>query len=265
MKYILFLLLSSIFFSCDNIQNQGQGETSQAKPVSESQKIVDKAREVHGSALVAQADITFNFRERAYKSLRDGGAFQYERIFNDSVDNKVRDILNNDGFIREVNAEKVTLLQEKEKAYANSVNSVLYFALLPYNLNDEAVNKKYLGTGTIKGENYHKIKITFGRENGGKDFEDEFVYFFHTEKNTMDYLAYNYLTDGGGARFREAYNQREISGILFSDFINYGPVDESRRDVENFDKLFEEGQLKELSRIDSEDVKVVLKSTDKSM
>ncbi len=230
-----------------------------------SPKIVDKAREVHGSDLVAQAEITFNFRERTYKSLRNGGTFQYERIFNDSIDNQVRDVLNNEGFIREVNGENVVLMQEKEKAYANSVNSVLYFALLPYNLNDGAVNKIYLGTGTIKGENYHKVKITFGRENGGKDFEDEFVYFFHTEKNTMDYLAYNYLTDGGGARFREAYNQRENSGILFSDFINYGPLDESRRDVENFDKLFEEGQLKELSRIDTESVKVTLKSTEKSM
>ena len=45
MKFIFILLLSSVIFSCDNIQNKGKGETPQTKPKSEAQSIVDKARE----------------------------------------------------------------------------------------------------------------------------------------------------------------------------------------------------------------------------
>ena len=71
----------------------------------------------------------------------------------------------------------------------------------------------------------------------------------------MDYLAYNYLTDGGGARFREAYNVRQIKGVRFADYINYEPEPETR-EVERFDSLYNEGKLKELSRIDTEDVVV---------
>jgi len=164
-------------------------------------------------------------------------------------------VLNNKGLFREINGQKVSLSPKDSSAYSNSVNSVLYFALLPYFLNDPAVNATYLGEADIKGEPYHEIMVTFSKEGGGKDHEDEFVYWIHQERHTMDYLAYNYLTDGGGARFREAYNTRTVEGIRFADYINYKPEGDSR-DVATFDSLFEAGKLEELSRIDSENVQV---------
>lgn len=94
-------------------------------------------------------------------------------------------------FTGEINGSKVELPEERENAYANSVNSVIYFALLPHGLNDAAVNKEYLGEAIIKDQPYHKIKVTFDPEGGGSDHEDEFIYWIHQKSNSMDFLGYN--------------------------------------------------------------------------
>ena len=67
--------------------------------------------------------------------------------------------------------------------------------------------------------------MRFTEEDGGKDFEDVFLYWFDEQTFSMDYLAYSYITDGGGVRFREAFNKSEIGGIVFQDYINYKPED----------------------------------------
>ena len=134
------------------------------------------------------------------------------------------------------------------------VNSVVYFALLPYGLNDQAVNKIYVGQSTIKDEVYHKIKVTFNQEGGGEDFQDVFIYWVGEDDHKVDYLAYSYETDGGGIRFREAYNERVINGVRFVDYVNYKPKD--IQDLEVLDQEFEKGNLEELSKIELTDIKV---------
>jgi hypothetical protein len=226
-----------------------------AEEEDEATVLIRKAIEQHGGDLYTHSFMEFDFRDRHYTSRRNGGQFTYERIFTDEEGNGVRDVLSNDGFHREIKGEKVALSAKDSSDYSNSVNSVLYFVQLPYFLLDPAVNRSYLGETTIQGEPYHEILVTFSQEGGGKDYEDEFVYWIHRERFTMDFLAYNYLTDGGGARFRESYNVRTVEGIRFADYINYKPGEDSR-EVANFDSLFEAGKLVEVSRIDSENIQV---------
>ncbi|MEL6926477.1 MAG: DUF6503 family protein, partial [Bacteroidota bacterium] len=213
-------------------------------------KIVAKAMEVHGSKVVDHARIQFNFRDKQYIATREGGQYQYERLFTDKGKRKIHDVLTNDGFRRTIDGVEADLPDERVSAFSNSVNSVIYFALLPYNLKDPAVQMKYLGEEVIDNRPYHKIKVGFQQEGGGKDFEDEFVYWIQQDTYTMDYLAYNYRTDGGGARFRSAYNVRQLKGVRFADYINYRPLDEKNMDVAQFGQLFQKRQLKELSRIE---------------
>jgi len=246
----LFLILTT---ACTTQESQQISTAPEEK--NQAQIIVDKAIEAHGSTKVSGNIIEFDFRGRHYISKREGGKFQYERIFTDTLDNGYRDILTNEGLTREINGEKVALSSKDSSAYSNSVNSVLYFALLPYFLNDGAVHKTYEGEGLVKGQLYHKIRVTFGQEGGGKDFEDQFMYWIHGKKFTIDYLAYNYQTDGGGARFREAIKVREIGGIRFADYINYKPQTASMA-IETFGRLLEQDSLVELSRIISENVVV---------
>ncbi len=261
MKYSI--LFSIVFFCLLTCTREGGGTTPESDPVTENSAndaatIIDQAIEKQGSDRCDNSLITFDFRDRHYRSKRDNGAFTYERIFTDEDGQKVRDVLTNQGFYREVDGKKVALSAKDSSAYANSVNSVIYFALLPHFLQDPAAQVTYLDETTIKGKPYHEIKVTFKQEGGGKDYEDEFVYWFHRDSLTMDYIAYNYLTDGGGARFREAYDARTISGIRFADYINYKPKEDTRA-VATFDSLFETGQLEELSRIVSENIQVSLR------
>lgn len=262
LKYLFLVVISLMIWSCGAETSETTNDNDIPKipnqEKSKAQKVVDEAIAVHGGDLYNNSLVRFTFRNRQYKARVQGSSFEYERIFTDSSGQQIRDVLNNGGLYREINGNRVALSAKDSSAYANSVNSVLYFALLPAHLNDRAVIKEHLGEVNIKGKPYHKIKVTFRQEGGGKDFEDTYIYWFHRDKGTMDYLAYNYQTDGGGARFREAYNVRNVNGIQFSDYINYKPKDESNLDVETFDGLFAKGELEELSRIESENVEVII-------
>jgi hypothetical protein len=220
-----------------------------------AQEIVDKAIVTHGGENFNKAIVTFKFRDYLYRALRDNGAYVYSRTFTDSTGQRVYDVLQNSGFTRTINDQKTDLPADKVKAYSNSVNGVIYFALLPYFLNDDAVQKEYLGEVTIKGESYYKIKVTFAQQGGGEDHEDEYVYWFHQKNYTMDYLAYSFLVDGGGTRFREAVNPRKVGGILFQDYVNYA-AEAKDFNIENYDRAFEAGKLEKISDINLEEIEV---------
>ena len=121
------------------------------KPMAE--KIVDAAIAAHGGKYYRKATIAWDFRGSHFKVERNGGSFNYERSFED-LNGLTTDILDNSGFVRKVNQYPVQLSERDRSRYANSVNSVVYFALLPFPLNDPAVIKTYSGSTSIKGEPY---------------------------------------------------------------------------------------------------------------
>jgi len=220
-----------------------------------AQDIVDKTIEVSGGEKYLNAEIDFDFRDKHYRSVREGGKFQYERQFQDSI-GIIKDVLNNDGFQRFVNDTLTKIPDTMAVKYTSSVNSVHYFALLPYGLNDAAVNKSSLGEVSIKDKLYHKIKVTFNQEGGGEDYEDVFIYWIEAETFKADYIAYSYIEDDGvGIRFREAYNERFINGLRFVDYNNYKSED-ATMDLLGLDKAFETGSLKLLSKIELENITV---------
>ncbi len=241
----IFLFSLAVLFSCQ-----------QADP-NDAQKIVDQAIEKAGGQKFLTSTISFDFRDRHYIAMRNEEKYSYQRIFIDTTNTTYHDFLSNAGFVRKINDETVNLPDTTSAKYARSTNSVIYFALLPYGLNDAAVNKEYVGETTIEDQPYHKIKITFGEEGGGEDHDDTFIYWIHKQKSTVDYLAYSYHTDGGGVRFRKAMNPRMVEGILFQDYINYKPKDESIS-VEKMEALFIANELEELSRIELKNIKVAI-------
>ena len=219
-----------------------------------AQRIVDEAIQLHGGEAYESFLLEFDFRDRHYTAARNGGVFRYTREFTDSTGN-IRDVLSNDGFVRYRDDSRVSLSKERAQAYTRSVNSVIYFALLPFGLNDNAVNKEWVEETIIRGQPYEVVRVTFDKVGGGEDHEDVFLYWFHRDKHTMDYFAYTYSTDGGGLRFRQAVNPRRKNGILLQDYINYRPDDESIP-VDSLRSMFESGQLKKLSEIRMENAVV---------
>ena len=245
MRYrcFIFVILAIFFTSCQEEKNQVSAE-----------EIIDKTIEIAGGDIYKRATIDFKFRDHNYKSIRNGGEFQMEREKTDST-GSYRDVVSNTGYQRFKNDSLIKVPDSMAVRYVSSVNSVHYFAHLPYGLNDKAVNKKLVGDAEIKGEPYYQLKISFQQEGGGADHHDEFLYWIHKEKYTIDYLAYKFLVNDGGIRFREAFNPRIIKGIRFVDYHNY-KTDDFNIDLCNLDELFEEEKLEFLSTIKTEDIKV---------
>ncbi|MCV6629281.1 MAG: deoxyribose-phosphate aldolase [Flavobacteriaceae bacterium] len=235
---ILFLLIS-----CDS------------KPAYTAQQIVNKAIEKAGGTAYTHAQISFDFRDKRYVSKRQQYDWEYQRHFADSVLGGVKDVWSNKGFRRYIGDSLVQIADSTAIKYGNSVNSVHYFAQLPFGLNDKAVQKSLLGEVEIEGETYYKIRVSFAKEGGGPDFEDIYLYFIHRERFEIDYLAYEFHTNGGGARFRVAYNPRWVNGIRFVDYKNY-KTDGRPDNFLEIDSLYQEKALTYLSDISLKNIEV---------
>ncbi len=219
----------------------------------EVEQIVDAAIAAHGGERYGETSIDFDFRGMHYSIFKSPTAFEYSREFTDST-GQVVDLLNNAVFSRSVNGVLIdTLTEERIGAFSRSVNSVAYFAFLPYGLNDEAAIKTYLGQTNLKGKDYHLVKVTFKAAGGGEHFEDEFLYWFGVEDSLMDYMAYSYHTDGGGVRMREVREAREVGGIRFQDYINLKAVNKETP-LDSMQYLYEKGVLDKLSEINLENI-----------
>ena len=82
-------------------------------------------------------------------------------------------------------------------------------------MNDKAVKKSYKGTTTIKGKTYDILEISFEQKTVVETMMIFFQYWINIENNLIDYFANNYQVNGGGVRFRSAYNSRKIEGNYF--------------------------------------------------
>tara|TARA_R110000868_G_scaffold4211_15_gene26780 strand:- start:18953 stop:19693 length:741 start_codon:yes stop_codon:yes gene_type:complete len=222
------------------------------KKVLDADEIVNKAIEVCGGDLYEFSVISFKFRDKEYISENRGTILK--RIFKSDSLNYI-DIKTNTDFQRYIDDTPVSVSDSVAALYSNSVNSVHYFAQLPYRLNDKAVHKELIKEQIIANKSYYLVKVTFDKNGGGNDFDDTYLYWLNKETFKPDYLAYDFHTDGGGLRFREAYNERYVEGIRFVDYKNYKPKD-SLATLEQVADLFIKNQLELLSEINLENITV---------
>ncbi|WP_055434612.1 DUF6503 family protein [Lacinutrix algicola] len=219
--------------------------------LSKSQKIINEAITAHGGDLYNTAQYSFGFRNNIYQFKNAGSHYEYTKSSN--KDNTVIfDVLKNGNFSRTVNGEAVKLSEKEIVSGTGAINSVIYFATLPYKLNDQAVNFKHIESTVIKNKDYHVIEVTFNKAGGGEDHDDEYYYWINKDTNKIDYLAYNYKVNKGGVRFRSAYNVRVVDGITFQDYINYKA--DVGTPLKDLPMLYEAEKLKELSTIKTENI-----------
>ncbi len=214
-------------------------------------EIVDKSIEAHGGAKYENFTAEFDFRKFHIKLMQNEGKFQYERISKDSANNEVWDIINNEGFLRIINGNQITLSEKDQEKYKNAVNSVAYFVLLPYKLKDKAVNLEYLGETELDKQKYDKVKVWFNKEGGGKDFGDVYCYWFNQKTHLVDYLAYT----NGGPRFRRVKNRQTVGEIVFQDYENFAITDTTIQAFD-YDKAFIAGKDSLLSLIEQKNIVV---------
>lgn len=252
MKYTSFFSLFSVLFiiSCGNIDSANdESKTDRSR----SEMIIDSAIAHHGGDAYKYSDITFGFRKGLYSVELNDGGYSYTREFADSLGSHFQ-LLDNAGYTARVNNQPSELSAKDSAAAANSLNSVVYFALLPRFLSDPAVHSKLLGNESLNGKDYYRVKVTFSEEGGGEDHEDVYLYWFDTEDYSLDYLAYSFFEDDGGTRFRVARNSRRVNGILFQDYDNFkGPGPDSLMQISN---MYRKGEIDKLSEINLDRLKV---------
>ena len=222
---------------------------------SKEKQIIEKSVQVYGWNQ-KEFSIVFDFRDYRYKLTRKPDFFSYQRsTFKKGV--LVRDIMTSNSKLKRYLDENPFILSDSlTDIYSNSLNSVMYFFQLPRPLNDPAVIANYNGEKAISNKVYWTLKVKFQEKDGGKDFQDEFRYWIDPKSGYIDYLAYSYLTDGGGTRFRKAKNIRENNGFIFQDYTNFRPV-KKFTPLDSLPILYEKGKLILVSEIENKNIKVL--------
>lgn len=240
MKYCFSLLILFIL-SCQSSDH----------PLS-AEQIVDEAIAYSGKAKLNTAELKFTFREYDYKATPTCEGFQFERV---SKTKPVRDVVLQDKLTRYLQDSVVTLPDTTAFAYYESVNSVHYFTQLPLRLKDQAVRLTNLGKEVIDSTTYHKVEVKFSEDGGGVDFEDVYIYWFDVEDFSMDYLAYSFIVNEGGLRFRKAINRRNEEGVVFQDYENYKPKVKSKA-LRDLGLMFQNDKLELLSLIKNQNIEL---------
>lgn len=220
-----------------------------SSPPETVQDIVDASIAAHGGDVINASRIAFDFREYEFVLDRHDGLFSYERAYTPASGTHVREVITNDGIFLWHDGAQVEVDSLTHKRIGDNVNSVAYFTLLPIPLNDAAVVKEDLGTVEIRGARYHKIGITFQPEGGGRDHQDRFVVWIHSDRYTMDYFAYYYFTDETGSRFRAVDGVHETGGVRLHDYLNYAFDGLDAQSIDRYDALYNADSLELVSEV----------------
>ena len=200
--------------------------------------------------------VNFDFRDHHYSLTQKPSFYSFSRsIIQKEVE--VKDIMtSNQTLKRYLDGVPIKISDSIRGVYSNSLNSVMYFFQLPKPLQDSSVIKVLMSSIEINGYSYWTIKVTFKEEGGGEDYQDEYRYWINQNNYEIDFLAYNYQSDGGGTRFRRAINKRKINGMFFQDYENYKPF-QIFEQLDNLPKLFEQGNLELISLIENKNIIVI--------
>lgn len=252
LRQSLFLATTFILLSACNTNKDLIMQSSASSPAAAA--LLKSTIEAHGGNKYEMAHYAFVFRNKTYTFHNNKGGYNYTLGY-EKEGIVYNDQMTNTEFSRRQNGTEMQLTERQRNGYREGLNSVIYFATLPHKLNDPAVNLNHKGTTQIKNQSYQVLEVTFDQEGGGKDFEDTYYYWINDSTKLIDFLAYNYKVNGGGVRFRAAYNPRRVEGILFQDYVNYKAA--VGTPLAELPTLWERSELKELSRIETEKVKAL--------
>ena len=219
--------------------------------------IVARAIEHHGGELYRASETELDVCSKSgcfhVVARVDGDRFAY------TVSGKVREVRrevrwSNDALEVRENGTPVAVEPEREQRYRDWAMARVYFCFLPYRLDDPSVIQHELGLVDWEGRRLHRVKVTF-EPGTSTDAGDEYMYWFDPETARLEYFAYSYDDDGGGLRFRRAFDHRRVGGLLVFDQDNYG-VEGPGLSVDAIDPAYVKSRMRHISTVRLEQISV---------
>lgn len=130
----------------------------------------------------------------------------------------------------------------------------VYFAFLPYRLEDRSVQLEDQGLETWDGRELRRVKVSFEADTS-TDADDEFLYWFDPDTARLELFAYSYERNEGGLRFRRLTNYRRVGGILFFDQENYG-IEGPELSVDLISPGYAARSMRHVSTVELKDIRV---------
>ncbi len=162
------------------------------------------------------AELGFDLDGQSYRVARVDDSYRYT-AHDKNAGREVYRELNNLGYFEHLNGKMLELSAEDSSSQAGDIHASVYFALLPFSLDDPQLQAEYLGEDSLDGRAYHRLGIRNEDGFGLQEGLAEFLYWFDTESFRLDYLAHS-LAAKEGTRFRKALNSRRVNGIVFQDY-----------------------------------------------
>ncbi len=217
-------------------------------------EIVDRAIAFHGGDTYRNSHTSLTLCSKSgcfdLEATVQGDRFDYE-----VKDPKRRVRATNDAVVRFEEGKQVELDAEAAQRNRDFVNARIYFAFLPYRLNDASVFKQDMGLEKWGDTYLHKVKVTFAA-GSSTDAGDSYLYWFHPATARLEQFAYSYGTgDGAGIRFRKLKNYRRVGGILFFDQQNLG-YEAPDVQVDIITPAFVEAKMHEVSNVVLSEIEV---------
>lgn len=219
--------------------------------------IVDRAIEHHGGELYRRSETALEICSKsgcaAVRARLDGGLYDFEvRARVRGAERRVRST--NDGVEWWEAGERRPVPPERRQALRDWVMERVYFAFLPFRLNDPGVYKEDLGLEAWEGRELHKVKVTFA-PGSSTDADDEYLFWFDPSSGRLEQFAYSYTRGEGGLRLRRGFDYRRVGGLLFFDQRNYG-VDGAGLSVDLVGPRYVEREMRLVSTVELRDIRV---------
>lgn len=214
--------------------------------------IVAKAIEFHGNEAFQSSALSLTITSLSgsfqIASTREGGRFEYV-VTDPRSQRRVR--LTNDVVEEWRDGVKMELDEEGARRARAFADARVFFPLLPFTLNGDAINFEDLGLEQWDGQALHKVKVSF-TPGSSNDADDTYMFWFDPDTGRIEQFGYDF---SGGLRYRKATAFNLVGGILFSDQENYA-IDGERVPVDMLSPEYVAENMRLLSTVALSDITV---------
>jgi len=208
MKHLFIALsISALIFAC-----------------SKSDTIIEEAIRVSGYKDHGTFKAEFDIEDTHYIVTQSKESFSYERIFKDSI-LTIHDILNNKGFMRMADTLTEILPESEARLLSSSLDSTVFFALIPKCLVDAAFIKNYLGQDSFQSQLFDLFEIKSSVESAKQS--SIYCRLWIDADHRIRFIQNFTCNSDPSNNLTEISAYQNVMGIQIPEFITYQMVNNS--------------------------------------